>query len=112
MKVPGPGSYNHIKEFGNNNNAVLVRSRLMFFYGNLIIIILDIDLKAKKHCISPQKYFPSTKIIENMRFTSIGFGKGERTPTVNPSVKKNPGPGTYNLPTIFTKNRKSKFPLN
>lgn len=72
----------------------------------------DIDLAAKKHCISPQKYLPSTKFQQNLRFTTIGFGKGGRTSNENTSVKQFPGPGTYNLPTIFTKNKKTKIPLN
>jgi hypothetical protein len=38
----------------------------------------------KSHCISPQKYFPITKSVENSRFNKITFGKGTRTPNENP----------------------------
>ena len=51
----------------------------MFFY--------DIDLANKKHCISPQKYLPSTKSTENLRFTKIGFGYGGRS--ANENIRKN-----------------------
>jgi len=41
-------------------------------------IIVDIDMKQQKHCISPQKYLPSTKTQEITRFNSTSFGKGDR----------------------------------
>lgn len=44
----------------------------MFFY--------DEDIAKQKHCISPQKYLPATKIVENNRFTRITFGIGNRSP--------------------------------
>jgi hypothetical protein len=50
---------------------IALKSRVMFFY--------DIDLAKQKHCVSPQKYLPSTKSVENLRFTKIGFGYGERS---------------------------------
>jgi hypothetical protein len=93
-----------VKQFGKNKNAIQVRSRLMFYY--------DQELLEKKHCISPQKYLPSTKVQQILRYTTIGFGQGERTSTDNASVKQFPGPGSYNLPTIFSKGLKKKVPLN
>lgn len=33
MRNPGPGAYNLAKEMGKDKNAILVRSRLMFYYG-------------------------------------------------------------------------------
>jgi len=36
-------------------------------------------MKQHEHCISPQKYYPSTKVNEITRFNKISFGKGERT---------------------------------
>lgn len=86
----------------------------MFFY--------DLDIAKQKHCVSPQKYLPSTKSLENLRFTKIGFGYGERSK--NDGGKKFyfifqfsgknfvPGPGTYNLPSVFDKKRRMKIPLN
>jgi hypothetical protein len=47
----------------------------MFFY--------DEDLAKQKHCVSPQKYLPSTKIVQNLRFTNITFGCGNRSQSEN-----------------------------
>jgi hypothetical protein len=85
----------------------------MFFY--------DIDFAKQKHCVSPQKYFPSTRSTENLRYSRIGFGYGDRNAieckylfiTNNILAKYNfPGPGSYNLPSVFDKTRKNKVPLN
>ena len=43
-------------------------------------MILDEDLAKQKHCISPQKYLPSTKIQQSWRFNKITFGIGGRSP--------------------------------
>lgn len=56
-------------------SPVTIKSRTMFFY--------DEDIAKSKHCVSPQKYLPSTKIVENLRFTTIGFGIGGRSPNEN-----------------------------
>ena len=76
-------------------------------------------MKQKEHCISPQTYLPSTKITENLRFTKVNFGFGERSPRENTckkllieGIKYVPGPGTYNLPSVFDKKRRYKVPLN
>jgi hypothetical protein len=70
-KFPGPGAYDVIGNTWKLDAPVSIKSRIMFFY--------DEDLMKQKHCISPQKYLPSTKIVENLRFTKIGFGMGTRT---------------------------------
>lgn len=36
-------------------------------------------MKCKSHCISPQKYFPSTKTQEIGRFGGAGIGFGDRS---------------------------------
>jgi hypothetical protein len=85
----------------------------MFFY--------DEDIQKSKHCVSPQKYNPSQRIVENWRYNNITFGIGGRSPNDNASkinlviklaMRLNPGPGTYNLPSVFDRNRKTKIPLN
>jgi len=35
-------------------------------------------MKAKNHCISPQKYLPNTKLQEIGRFSGAGIGFGDR----------------------------------
>jgi hypothetical protein len=57
------------------NSPVTIKSRTMFYY--------DEDLQKQKHCQSPQKYHPLTKIVENLRFTKIGFGYGKKSPNEN-----------------------------
>jgi len=39
----------------------------------------DEDLAKQKHCISPQKYNPSTKVEQILRFTKIGLGYGTKS---------------------------------
>jgi hypothetical protein len=51
---------------------VTIKSRQMFFY--------DEDIAKAKHCISPQTYLPSTKMVENNRYDNITFGVGKRSP--------------------------------
>jgi hypothetical protein len=80
----------------------------MFFY--------DEDVANSKHCISPQKYLPSTKMEQNWRFTKIGFGIGGRSSASKNMLilvnLNNPGPGSYNLPSVFDKKRKFRVPLS
>jgi hypothetical protein len=90
----------------------------MFFY--------DEDVIKSKHCISPQKYFPPTKLLENKRFSNITFPKSPRMSDDKNSkiyifickIKINleniifPGPGAYNLPSVFDSKRKYKVPIN
>jgi hypothetical protein len=57
---------------------IKIKSRIKYFYND--------DLIKQRHCISPQKYLPDTKLLENLRFRnlSISFGKGTRSPNANP----------------------------
>ena len=45
----------------------------------IFIFIKDEDVAKHKHCISPQKYFPSTVVEQITRFNNIGFGYGLRS---------------------------------
>jgi hypothetical protein len=79
LNYPSPDKYNIRKEDSWKAKVpVTIKSRTKFFY--------DEDLKKFEHCISPQKYLPDTKIVENLRFRnlSISFGKGNRSPNANP----------------------------
>jgi len=104
IKFPGPGTYKVQKDFWKEKQKNALKSRIMFFY--------DEDIQKKKHCISPQKYLPSTKLTENLRFTNVGFGFGLRSSCEIKSMRSNPGPGTYSSPSIFDKKRKMRVPLN
>ena len=67
-------------------------------------------MRLKKHCISPQKYLPSIKKVRNERFAGAGFGFGNKQ--FYEIDKGQPGPGTYDVPSVFDTNRRSRIPLN
>jgi hypothetical protein len=69
----------------------------------------DEGIKQKSN-VSPQKYNPNTKPIENGRFKKVGIGYGEKC--WNLIGFKNPGVGAYNIPSSFDKSRKLKMPIN
>jgi hypothetical protein len=68
-------------------------------------------MKYKGDVISPQKYTPSFKFAENKRYDNIkiGIGLGSRNKSSSMLI---PGPGAYNLPSIFDKSKRTKYPLN
>ena len=72
MKFPGPGAYANNDKKWDKDLQTTLKSRNSIFY--------DDDVMKSKHCISPQTYLPSTKILENSRFTGITFGKGLKMP--------------------------------
>ena len=86
-KYPGPGTYEVAKSILETNIPIKLKSRLGFFYED--------EIKKRKHCVSMQRYHPSTKLEENLRYRNIGFGIGGRIPNENLSVKNNPGPGYF-----------------
>ena len=102
---PGPGAYN-LKNNANMASGIPIKIKFRngFYY--------DDDLKKKKHCVSMQKYHPNTKVEEDLRFQTISFGVGERTPNDNRAVKGNPGPGAYKIPGCFDRGLKGKLALN
>lgn len=57
------------------------------------------------------KYLPERKSVELTRYKNygIGIGFGQRS---NENIKVSPGPGDYNLPSIFKKGRQGKYPIN
>lgn len=65
------------------------------------------------HDVSPMKYLPNTKLTENNRYRkySISFGKGLRSYEAFDS-QKTPGPGNYNLPSVFDKRKTGRAPIN
>ena len=103
-QFPGPGTYEVAKSILETNIPIKMKSRLGFFY--------DDEIKKRKHCVSMQRYHPSTKLEENLRYRNIGFGIGGRMPNENLSVKNNPGPGYYKVPGCFDRGYRGKLPLN
>ena len=64
------------------------------------------------HNVSPMKYLPERKLIEKTRFTKYGIGIGLGKRSFEKSDKRSPGPGDYNLPSLFKKGKQGKYPLN
>jgi hypothetical protein len=60
------------------------------------------------------KYLPSRKCTENNRYKTygIGIGFGKRSQDQFNSTKSYPGPGNYNLPSLFDKRLQGKLPIN
>lgn len=60
------------------------------------------------------KYLPKTKNTENTRYKTygIGIGFGKRTQDQYNNMKSLPGPGSYNLPSLFEKRLQGKAPIN
>ena len=54
------------------------------------------------------------KIGFNRRFEDIqiGLGYGNKIEAETKAVVANPGPGEYNIPSVFDKNKRYKIPLN
>jgi hypothetical protein len=101
-KNPGPGQYSPL-----NKQSALPTS-LKFRHG----FFYDEELKSKKYQISPQKYNPSIAAVKQSRFSSIKFSKEERLSKDKNSSFQNPGPGYYNLPSVFDLKRKHKPSIN
>lgn len=73
----------------------------------------DHDVKYKGSEVSPQKYYPSIKFVKKERFgnISIGMGVGEKL-NIKLTNTVTPGPGAYNLPSVFDKTRKNILGIN
>lgn len=105
-KSPGPCDYNNaISLEWIKKNQCSMKFRKEFFYQD--------DIR-QAHDVSPMKYLPDTRVVENNRYrnNSISFGIGQLYYQVKDQVDKTPGPGKYNLPSVFDKRKTGKIPLN
>lgn len=91
--IPGPGTYNISAPTGAGSPKFTFRPR--------------IQLNPKYLAPSPGTYNPSFKVIERSNFSKIGFGYGDRTQISN--QEENPGPGSYELPGIFSRTNSRYF---
>jgi len=106
INSPGPSDYNNSASIEwVKKTPCSMKFRKDFFYHD--------DIK-KKHDVSPMKYLPDTKVVENNRYrnNSISFGIGLMEYQVKQQMDKVPGPGKYNLPSVFDKRKTGKIPLN
>lgn len=100
---PGPGEYPLVEK--NTGLPVTLKFRHGFFY--------DDDYKYKGFQLSPQAYLPDDSFTVRNRFKNIKFGCEPRIANDIPKyLKSNPGPGTYDLPSVFDLTRKYKIPIN
>jgi len=96
--IPSPSDY-HINYKKTNLDCTLKFRHGMYY---------ESDTKMRLDFPSPQQYKPLHTITEPSRYGNIKFGgKGKSILISNLNVK-NPGPGAYNLPSIFDLNRKYK----
>jgi hypothetical protein len=65
-----------------------------------------------KSILSPQKYAPNSKLYGDTRYSNIKISLGLGCKTTGTTNDFIPGPGAYNLPSIFDKSRKYKYALN
>lgn len=86
--LPGPGTYNPHSPLGKNSKKFSFRSR--------------IPKEIRNDSPPPDAYNPCFTLVTKSNYKEITFGKGERM-----KLRKNdlPGPGTYELPSIFHTDR-------
>jgi len=102
-KTPGPQNYFTPIQW-KKQNPLTLKFRHGFYY--------DEEMKYKGPVLSPQKYKPNFSTIEATRYQNIkiSIGVGSKSSMLNNN--KSPGPGDYNLPSIFDLKRKNKYALN
>jgi Sperm-tail PG-rich repeat len=91
--LPGPGSYDPYLPLGQNAPKFSLRPR--------------INLKIRSKSPGPSNYYPNFKTTQSTRFSAIGFGIGEKE---KKHKKISPGPGSYEIPSIFS-NTLIDFPI-
>ena len=64
------------------------------------------------HDVSPMKYLPKRKTTEGTRYKKYGIGIGYGKKSGDNFRKVTPGPGDYNLPSLFKKGLQGKYPMN
>lgn len=102
-RIPAPGDYNIISK-----NTTLPTT-LKFRHG----LYYDDELKLKGHCLSPQAYSPSIVFTHPSRYKEIKFSCQQRIAgEISKEQKNMPGPGQYNLPSVFDLKRKYKPSIN
>lgn len=66
----------------------------------------------KLHDVSPMKYLPDRRIAYYDRYKKYGIGIGLGKRTIDDYIKLTPGPGDYNLPSLFDRRKQGKIPIN
>lgn len=96
--IPSPCEYNI--QYKKTNLECTLKFRHGMYYES--------DTKMRLDNPSPQQYKPSYTFTEPNRYSNITFGSKGKSILISKNTIKNPGPGSYNLPSIFDLNRKYK----
>lgn len=87
--LPGPGSYSPYEPLGSNAPKYSMKPRN--------------DLKPRSKSPGPSNYYPNFRATQTNRFSGIQFGYCDKNRTSSFPCKKNsPGPGSYEIPSIFS----------
>lgn len=87
--LPGPGSYSPYEPLGSNAPKYSMKPRY--------------NLMPRSKSPGPSNYYPNFRATQSNRFSGIQFGNSEKHRATSSSSKKNsPGPGSYEIPSIFS----------
>lgn len=86
--MPGPGSYNPYLPLGQNAPKISFRPK--------------IQLSTRSKSPGPTWYYPNFKATQDTKYSGISFGIGDKH--LNKKLLKiaSPGPGSYEIPSIFS----------
>ena len=95
-ELPGPGEYN-AEGASFREPKITLKAKGKLFNDNI-----------RENAPPPGHYTSKYDFVENGRFNKISFGFGHKHDFTK-SSNRNPGPGTYKLPSIFDKYDKSRY---
>jgi hypothetical protein len=87
--LPGPGYYNPYEPLGSNAPKYSMKPRN--------------DLRERSKSPGPSNYFPNFRTTQTTKFSGIRFGNCDKDRTTSvPRKRDSPGPGSYEIPSIFS----------
>ena len=94
--LPGPGSYDPYLPLGESAPKYSLKSRL--------------HMQVRSKSPGPSNYYPNFRTTQTSKFSGISFGIGSTGKKVKPLKNNKPGPGSYDIPSIFN-NTFVNFPI-
>lgn len=89
--TPGPGQYSSGKNIGDGGPKYTLKPRLTR------VLVSETP--------SPDHYSPNVSVLTNRSYSNVTFGIGSRPALLHPGIShvdlSLPGPGTYNIPSMF-----------
>jgi hypothetical protein len=86
-KLPGPGSYDPYLPLGQNAPKYSLKPR--------------IHLEMRSKSPGPSNYYPNFRATQATKFAGVSFGIGEKNRKIKFFRQNSPGPGSYEIPSIF-----------